>query len=58
MLKGHSVDISETGIAAILTIEALLGEFMELGFMLQGSSVTIRAMIRQKESVSLWLRVL
>jgi hypothetical protein len=50
LLKGRSVDISESGIAAMLTIEAPLGEIMELGFMLPGSLITIRALVRQRNA--------
>jgi hypothetical protein len=50
MLKGHTVDISETGIAAILPIEAPLGENVELKFKLQSSPVTIHAIIRQRNA--------
>jgi hypothetical protein len=50
MLMGRSVDISESGIAAMLTVEALLGEVVELGFILPGSPVTIRAVVRQRNA--------
>ena len=50
VLKGRSVDISESGIAAMLTIEVPLDEIVELGFMLPGSPVTIRARVRQRNA--------
>jgi hypothetical protein len=50
MLIGRSVDISESGMAAMLTVEALLGEVVELAFMLPGSPMTIRAMVRQRNA--------
>jgi|SRR5580700_9415290 hypothetical protein len=50
LLKGRSVDISESGIAAMLTIEVPLGEIVELGFELPGSPITIRALVRQKNA--------
>ena len=43
MLKGHSVDISESGIAAMLPIEVPLGEKVELNFTLPSGSVTIHS---------------
>jgi hypothetical protein len=49
-LKGHTVDISESGIAAMLAIEVQLGELVELGFMLPGGPVTIRARVRQRNA--------
>lgn len=50
MLKGYSVDISESGIAAMLTIEVQLGELVELGFVLSGIPVTICARVRQRNA--------
>jgi hypothetical protein len=50
MLKGRTVDISESGIAAMLTIEVPLDELVELGFMLPGSPVTIGARVRQRNA--------
>jgi hypothetical protein len=50
MLKGHSVDISESGIAATLPIEVPLGEKVELNFTLPSGSVTIHAIVRQKRA--------
>jgi hypothetical protein len=50
LLKGHIVDISETGIAAMLPIETPLGENVELNFTLPGGAVTIHAMVRQKRA--------
>src|ERR1022692_5353939 len=43
VLKGHSVDISESGMAAMLPIEAALGENVELNFTLPSGPVTIHA---------------
>jgi hypothetical protein len=50
LLKGRSVDISESGIAAMLIIEAQVGEVVELDFTLPFSAVTIRALVRQKNA--------
>lgn len=50
LLKGHIVDISETGIAAMVPIETPLGENVELNFTLPGGAVTIHAMVRQKRA--------
>jgi hypothetical protein len=43
VLKGYTVDISESGIAAMLRIEASLGEVVELDFELPCGAVTIHA---------------
>jgi hypothetical protein len=50
VLKGRSVDISESGIAAMLIIEAPLGEVVELNFTLPFGPVTIHAMVRQRNA--------
>jgi PilZ domain-containing protein len=50
LLKGRSVDLSESGVAAMLAIEVPLGEVVELGFVLPGGPVTIRALVRQKNA--------
>jgi hypothetical protein len=50
VLKGHTVDISESGIAAMLRIEASLGEVVELDFALPGGAVTIQAIGRQRNA--------
>ena len=47
-LKGHTVDISESGISAILTIEVPVGELVELDFTLPFGPVTIYAVARQR----------
>ena len=49
-LKGRTVDISESGIAAMLTVEAPLGEVVELNFTLPFGPVTIHAMVRQRNA--------
>jgi len=49
-LKGHTVDISESGISAMLRIEVPLGELMELEFILPFGPVNIYAMVRQRNA--------
>jgi hypothetical protein len=50
LLKGHTVDISEVGISAMLKIEVPLGELVELDFTLPYGPVTIYAMVRQRNA--------
>ena len=50
VLKGHTVDISESGIAAMLRIEAPLNEVVELTLSLSCSPVTIHAIARQRNA--------
>ncbi len=50
LLKGRTVDISESGIAAMLTLEAPVGEMVELEFALPSGPVAIHALVRQKNA--------
>ena len=50
LLKGRTVDISESGIAAMLTIEVPLGEVVDLSFTLPDGPVTLSATVRQKNA--------
>ena len=44
------MDISESGVAAMLTIEASLGEIVELSFTLPDGPVRLFATVRQKNA--------
>jgi len=48
VLRGHTVDISQSGISAMLRIEVPLGEVVELDFTLPFGPVTIYAIVRQR----------
>jgi hypothetical protein len=50
ILKGHTVDISESGISAMLNIEVPVGEVVELNFTLPAGPVDIYAMVRRKNA--------
>jgi len=50
VLKGHTVDISESGISAMMRIEVPLGEVVELDFTLPFGPVTTYAMVRQRSA--------
>ena len=50
VLKGHTIDISESGIAAMLRLEAPLGEILEMNFMLPSGPVMILAAARQRNA--------
>lgn len=47
-LIGRTVDISESGISALLTMEVPVGEIVELEFVLPSGPVNICATVRQK----------
>jgi hypothetical protein len=49
-LKSHTVDISESGISAIMRTEVPIGAFVELDFMLPFGPVAIYAVVRQRSA--------
>ena len=49
-LKGYTVDISDSGIASMLTLEVPLGEILELDFMVPSGPVIILAMVRERNA--------
>jgi hypothetical protein len=48
LLKGHTLDISEAGVSAMLRLEPPVGEVVQLEFELPTGSVAIRALVRHK----------
>jgi hypothetical protein len=50
VLRGRTVDISESGISAMLKIEALIGELVELEFTLPLGPVMTYAAVRQRNA--------
>ena len=48
VVRGHTVDISESGIAAMLRTEVPLGEIVRLEFSLPPGEVEILAVVRQR----------
>jgi len=50
ILKGRTVDLSQSGISAMLTLEVPLGEVVELDFVLPFGPVTIDAVVRQRNA--------
>ncbi len=49
-VRGHTVDISESGVSAILGIEVPLGELVRLEFSLLFGNVEVLAMVRQRSA--------
>ena len=49
-LKGHTLDLSESGIGVLLTIEVPVGEFVELEFTLPFGEVKTYAIVRQRSA--------
>jgi len=50
MLSGYTVDLSESGISAMLRLEVPLGEVVELKCALPSGPVAILAMVRQRNA--------
>jgi hypothetical protein len=50
ILSGYTVDLSESGISAMLRLECPLGEVVKLNFTLPFGPVTIHAMVRQRNA--------
>lgn len=48
VVRGHTVDISESGISALLRDEVPLGEVVRLEFALPEGDVEVLAMVRQR----------
>lgn len=48
LLTGYTVDISESGISAMLKLELPIGDLVELEFELPSGPVAIRAMVRHR----------
>jgi hypothetical protein len=50
VLTGRTVDISESGISAMLKIEVPVGEMVELQFSLPNGQVTVYALVRHRNA--------
>ncbi len=50
VVRGHTVDVSESGISAILRVEVPVGEVVRLEFELPDGPVEVHAMVRQRNA--------
>jgi PilZ domain len=50
VVRGHTVDISESGISAMLLVEVPLGEVVRLEFSLPLGDVEVHALVRQRNA--------
>lgn len=50
VVRGHTVDISESGISAMLRVEVPIGELVRLEFSLPTGEVDVHAMVRQRNA--------
>ncbi len=50
VVRGHTVDISESGISAMLLVEVPVGELVRLEFELPAGPVEVHAMVRHRSA--------
>jgi hypothetical protein len=50
VVRGHTVDISESGFSAMLSVEVPIGEVVRLEFELPDGPVEVHAMVRQRNA--------
>lgn len=50
VVRGYTVDISESGISAMLRVEVPIGELVRLEFSLPTGEVDVHAMVRQRNA--------
>lgn len=50
VIRGHTVDISESGISAMLRVEVPIGEVVRLEFSLPAGEVEVHAFVRQRNA--------
>jgi len=50
VVRGHTVDLSESGISAMLRVEVPLGEVVRLEFALPLGRVEVHALVRQRNA--------
>lgn len=58
VVRGNTVDLSESGISAMLRAEAPVGEVVRLEFALPSGEVEIHAMVRQRNAFRYGLQFL
>jgi hypothetical protein len=50
VVRGHTVDISEWGLSAMLRVEVQVGEVVRLEFSLPSGAVEVHAVVRQRNA--------
>jgi hypothetical protein len=50
VVRGETVDISESGISAMLRVEVPVGELVRLEFLVPAGTVDVHAMVRQRNA--------
>jgi hypothetical protein len=50
LLLGRTVEMSESGISAIVPLDMLVGQSVELGFLLDGGRIAVQATVKNKSA--------
>jgi hypothetical protein len=50
LLSGYALDISESGMSAMLVVEVLTGEIVDLDFELPLGPISVRALVRERNA--------
>jgi hypothetical protein len=50
LILGRTVDVSESGISAVIPLEMIVGQAVELDFQLPSGPICVRAMVKNKSA--------
>lgn len=50
VISGRTVDVSESGISAMVSLELILGQSVELDFQLPSGSISVQAVVKNKRA--------
>jgi hypothetical protein len=50
VLSGYAIDLSESGMAAMLVVEVSIGEIVDLEFQLPFGPISVRAVVRERNA--------
>jgi PilZ domain len=50
LILGRTVDVSESGISAMVSLELMVGQFVELSFQLPSGPISVQAVVRNKRA--------
>jgi PilZ domain len=50
LIQGRTVNVSESGISVIVPRDMLVGQAVELGFLLDGGLIAVQAMVKNKSA--------
>jgi hypothetical protein len=50
LIEGRTLDVSESGIAAIVSLELIVGQSVELSFQLPSGPISVQALVKNKRA--------